>query len=41
MGQASRAQALFAEILASVEGAPSYYRSRQREWVALAKSHIK
>ena len=30
-----------AEILASVEGAPSYYRSRQREWVALAKSHIK
>jgi hypothetical protein len=24
-----------------VEGAPSYYRSRQREWVALAKSHIK
>jgi len=41
MGQATRAQALFAEILASVEGAPSYYRSRQREWVALAKSHIK
>jgi hypothetical protein len=41
MGQGQRAQALFAEILASVDGAPSYYRSRQREWVALAKSHIK
>jgi hypothetical protein len=41
MGQAQRAQALFAEILASVEGAPSYYRSRQREWVSLAKAHIK
>jgi hypothetical protein len=41
MGQGPRAQALFAEILASVDGAPSYYRSRQREWVALAKSHLK
>jgi len=41
MGQSARAQALFAEILASVEGAPSYYRSRQREWTALAKAHIK
>lgn len=41
MGQGPRAQALFAEILASVEGAPSYYRNRQREWTALAKAHIK
>ncbi len=41
MGQQSRAQALFREILKSVEGAPSYYRSRQREWVSIAKAHAK
>jgi hypothetical protein len=41
MGQTPRAQALFQEILKSVKGAPSYYRSRQREWVAIAKSHLK
>jgi hypothetical protein len=41
LGQEARAQALFAEILKSVKGAPGYYRSRQREWAALAKSHIK
>jgi len=41
LGQTARAQALFAEILASVKGAPGYYRSRQREWVAIAKSHLK
>jgi hypothetical protein len=41
LGQTVRAQALFAEIIASVKGAPSYYRSRQREWVAIAKSHLK
>jgi len=41
LGQTARAQALFAEILASVKGAPSYYRSRQREWTAIAKSHLK
>jgi hypothetical protein len=41
LGQEARAQALFAEILASVKGAPSYYRSRQREWTSIAKSHIK
>src|ERR1700722_4913908 len=41
LGQQARAQALFHEILKSVKGAPSYYRSRQREWVAIAKSHIK
>ena len=33
MGQEARAQALFAEILKSVKGAPGYYRSRQREWI--------
>jgi len=41
LGQQARAQALFTEILKSVKGAPSYYRSRQREWVAIAKSHLK
>jgi hypothetical protein len=41
LGQEQRAQALFKEILSSVKGAPSYYRSRQREWVAIAKSHVK
>ena len=41
MGQEARAQALFTEILKSVKGAPSYYRSRQREWTSLAKSHLK
>jgi hypothetical protein len=41
LGQTARAQALFTEILASVKGAPSYYRSRQREWTSIAKSHLK
>ncbi len=41
LGQSDRAQALFAEILASVKGAPGYYRSRQREWVGIAKAHLK
>ena len=41
LGQEARAQALFAEILKSVKGAPSYYRSRQREWTSIARSHLK
>lgn len=41
LGQHARAQGVFQEILASVKGAPSYYRSRQREWVSIAKSHVK
>lgn len=41
MGQQARAQALFREIVASVQGAPSYYRSRQREWMSIARSHLK
>ena len=41
MGQEARAQALFREILESVKGAPSYYRSRQKEWVRIAKQHLK
>jgi len=41
LGQNDRAQALFKEILKSVQGAPSYYRSRQREWTSIAKAHAK
>jgi hypothetical protein len=41
LGQHARAQALFTEILKSVKGAPSYYRSRQREWVSIAKANLK
>ena len=41
LGQQARAQALFTEIIKSVKGAPSYYRSRQKEWVSIAKSHLK
>ena len=41
LGQQARAQALFAEILKSVKGAPGYYRSRQREWTSIARSHLK
>jgi len=41
LGQDARAQGLFREILASVKGAPGYYRSRQREWTAIAKAHVK
>ena len=41
IGQNARAQALFSEILASVKGAPSYYRARQREWTSIAKSHLR
>jgi hypothetical protein len=41
MGQQARAQALFKEILASVKGAPGYYRSRQREWIGIAKQNAR
>lgn len=41
LGQTARAQALFAEILASVKDAPSHYRSRQREWESLARQHVR
>jgi hypothetical protein len=40
-GQNARAQALYQEIIASVTGAPSYYRARQREWLQLARQHLK
>jgi len=41
LGQESRAQQLFREILESVKGAPSYYRRRQAEWVKIAKQNLK
>jgi hypothetical protein len=41
MGQQDRAQAVFREIVASVEGAPRHYRSRQSEWLKLARQHLK
>ena len=40
-GDDARAQALFWEILASVKNAPRYYRSRQSEWIRIAKQHLK
>ena len=41
LGQEDRAQAVFREIIASVEGAPRHYRSRQGEWLKIAKQHLK
>ena len=41
LGQQARAQALFQEIIKSVKGAPNYYRSRQKEWLGIARSHLK
>jgi hypothetical protein len=41
LGQQDRAQALFKEILASIKGAPGYYRRRQREWTAIARQHLR
>jgi hypothetical protein len=40
-GRAAEAQALFREVIASVKGAPRYYRSRQSEWLRIAKQHLK
>ncbi len=40
-GQRERAQAVFGEIIESVNGAPSHYRSRQGEWLKIAKQHLK
>ena len=40
LGQTERAKALFREIVASVSGAPRYYRARQREWVSIARQHL-
>jgi len=40
IGQKERAQALFREIVDSVKHAPGYYRSRQREWVRIAREQL-
>ena len=40
IGQKERAQRVFQEIVDSVRGAPSYYRSRQREWVKIARQNL-
>lgn len=40
LGHRERAQALFREIVDSVKHAPSYYRSRQREWYQIAKQQL-
>jgi len=41
LGQQERAQALFREILTSIKDAPGYYRRRQKEWVNIARQHLR
>jgi hypothetical protein len=41
MGHNDRAQALFREAIDAVQDAPSHYRSRQTEWISLAKQNLK
>ena len=41
MGDRDGAEKLFREIVESMRGAPSYYRRRQREWVAIAKKNLR
>jgi hypothetical protein len=41
LGRQAEAQALFREVVLSVKGAPRHYRSRQNEWVRVAKQHLK
>jgi hypothetical protein len=40
LGQHERAQRVFREIVESVRGSPSYYRSRQREWYRIARQNL-
>lgn len=40
LGQGERAHRVFREIVESVRNAPSYYRSRQREWYRIAKQNL-
>ncbi len=40
LGQGERARRVFREIVESVKGAPSYYRSRQREWLRIARQNL-
>jgi hypothetical protein len=39
-GETARADALFREVLEATRHAPSYYRSRQREWSRIARAHF-
>jgi hypothetical protein len=41
LGHNDRAQALFREAVEAVQDAPSYYRSRQTEWVKVAKQNLR
>jgi hypothetical protein len=40
-GQEARAQVLFREAVEATRDAPRYYRSRQSDWVRIAKQHLK
>jgi hypothetical protein len=40
-GDNDRAQALFREAIEAVQDAPSYYRSRQTEWIRIAKQNLR
>lgn len=40
LGQKERARRVFQEIVDSVRGAPPYYRSRQREWLKIARQNL-
>ena len=41
LGRDAEAQALFREVVTVVKDAPRYYRSRQSEWIKVAKQHLK
>ena len=41
LGHNDRAQALFREAIDAVQDAPSHYRSRQTEWVRVAKQNLR
>ena len=40
-GYEARAQALFREVVEATRDAPRHYRSRQGDWVKIAKQHLK
>jgi len=41
LGQQQRAQDVFRQVVASVQDAPRHYRSKQSEWLKIAKQHLK
>lgn len=41
LGREAQAQALFREVVKSMQDAPRHYRARQGEWLKLAKQHLK